>query len=84
MNLHIRRKSTFWVINVVLPLYLVTSTLFATFGLSPDETSDRLSASLTILLAIVSFQTFTAEKLPKTTTVSLMDMYKARMPFSTL
>jgi hypothetical protein len=75
IKLKVHRKSGYWVFNVVLPLGIVTSTLFATFSLPLTETNDRLNSSLTILLAMVAFKTFTAEKLPKVAYLSLVDWF---------
>ena len=73
MKVHIRRKYGYWLWNVLLPMAIVTITLFSTFALPYEETNDRLASSLTILLAMVAFKTFTAEKLPKIAYLSFID-----------
>lgn len=75
MKLRVKRMYFYWISNVILPMGIVTSTLFSTYALPPEETNDRLSASLTILLAMVAFKNFTAEKLPKIAYLSLLDWY---------
>ena len=97
MKLHVQRKSGFWVYNIMLPMLLITSALFATFATEEyvaqsqrigsaqgttqvdtggqggecarsvnDASSDnRLDTTLNILLAMVGFKTFAAERMPK-------------------
>ena len=44
--IRVARHARYWGNNVVLPLFLVSTSLFATFALPPEETNDRLASTL--------------------------------------
>ena len=75
ITIRVRRRIGYWMTNVVIPMGVVSTSLFATFVLPPNETNDRLAASLTILLAMVTFKYVISDKLPKISYVTLIDSY---------
>ena len=58
--MHIRlradRRANYWLLNIVMPLFIVTSCLFASFAVRPEHFADRCSITVTLLLAQVSCQ----------------------------
>ena len=51
IQMHVRRKLSFWVWNVWLPLFMVTGLSFGCFLVETTQTAARLSISLTIVRA---------------------------------
>jgi hypothetical protein len=43
--MRVERKITYWVLNVVVPLFIVTSCLFTSFATPHTEFADRCAAS---------------------------------------
>lgn len=54
--MHVRRRLSFWVWNVWLPLFNVTGLCFGSFLVETTQTAARLSITLTILLTLVSYR----------------------------
>ncbi|XP_053385113.1 neuronal acetylcholine receptor subunit beta-3-like [Mercenaria mercenaria] len=61
----IKRKSTFLIINVILPIVFMAVINMLVF-LLPAESGERLSYSVTVLLALAVFMTLVGDNLPKT------------------
>lgn len=61
----IKRKSTFLVVNIILPIIFMTYINLLVFIL-PAESGERVSFSVTILLALAVFMTLVGDNLPKT------------------
>ena len=64
-NLHLERRSTFFIINLFVPvivLMLLNSFVF----ILPAESGERTGFSITCMLAIAVFLTLVSESLPKT------------------
>ena len=75
ISLRIERKSGYWWWNVILPLFIVTSSSFASYGVKPEELSDRCSITVTSLLAMVAFKYIISSKLPDINYPTLIDYY---------
>jgi hypothetical protein len=60
-----KRRPGFYVVNVVLPVMLLMALNSCVFIL-PSESGERVSYSITVLLAIAVFMTLTSDNLPKT------------------
>ena len=73
MKMRVTRHSKYWMFAIVVPLFIVTTSLFSTYVLPLEETNDRLAASVTILLAMVAFKNYVSEKLPNIGYLSLME-----------
>ena len=65
VNLHfqLKRKSTFFIINVILPIVFMSVLNIMVFQL-PTESGERISYCITVLLAIAVFLTLVGENLP--------------------
>jgi len=74
-NIRISRKSGYWWWNVILPLFIVTSCLFASYAVQPDNLADRSSITITLLLAMVAFKFVVSAKLPDIGYATLIDKY---------
>ncbi|XP_053384749.1 5-hydroxytryptamine receptor 3A-like [Mercenaria mercenaria] len=71
----IKRKPTFIIINVILPIIFMAITNMLVF-LLPVESGERISYSVTVLLAIAVFMTLVGENLPKTSeTMPILSYY---------
>ncbi|KAL4237214.1 hypothetical protein ACF0H5_001933 [Mactra antiquata] len=64
VSLHLRRRPLFVIVNLIAPVILLSFLNVLTF-LTPTETGERLSYSITILLAIAVFLTIVGDDLPK-------------------
>jgi len=73
VSMRVERRAGYWVFNVLQPLFIVTTSMFASYAFSPDEFSDRCSITLTTLLAMVAFKYVISEKLPNISYATLID-----------
>ena len=73
--MRVERHAGYWVFNVILPLFIVTTSMFVAYALSPDELSSRCSITLTCLLAMVAFKYVISGKLPNISYATLIDKY---------
>ncbi|XP_045176358.2 acetylcholine receptor subunit beta-type unc-29-like [Mercenaria mercenaria] len=64
-RIHIARKPLFVLVNVVVPIIAMTF-LNAMIFVIPADSGERISYSITVLLAIAVFLTLVGENLPKT------------------
>lgn len=71
----ITRKSTKYLVNNVLVLFLLSMLSFYAFVVPIDSASDRGSVTVTLLLTAISFQQFLADSLPKMSYLVLLDKY---------
>ena len=60
-----KRRPAFYVVNIVLPVMFLMALNSCVFVL-PSESGERVSYSITVLLAIAVFMTLTGDNLPKT------------------
>ena len=58
------RRSLFYILNLIFPIAIITLLAIATFIL-PDESGERLSVSVTLMLATTVFMLLVAEKIPE-------------------
>ena len=75
VTMRVERLAGYWIFNVVLPLFIVTSSMFVSYALGPDELSDRSSITLTTLLAMVAFKYVVSGKLPDISYATIIDTY---------
>lgn len=61
--LHIKRKPDFYVVNIILPTFLITSMAILGFFL-PSESGEKVSLQITVMLALAVFQLLVADSLP--------------------
>ena len=73
--MRVERHVGYWAFNVILPLFIVTSSSFVSYTLSPDDISSRCSITLTTLLAMVAFKYVISGKLPNISYATLIDIY---------
>eukprot|EP00808_Paulinella_micropora_P011255 g7706.t1 len=71
----IRRKYQFWGWNVVLPLFLLTSTSSACLAVPQNNVGDRTSITLTMMLTTVAYKYLIAGNLPNISYLTLIDTY---------
>ena len=74
-NIRVSRKSGYWWWNVIVPMFIVTSCLFASYGVPPDNLADRSSITITLLLAMVAFKFVVSAKLPDIGYATIIDKY---------
>jgi hypothetical protein len=74
-RLHLERHASYWVMNVVFPLMLITGCSVGSFVVDQKALADRCSITLTLLLAQVAYKYLVAEKLPKLGYATIIDGY---------
>ena len=66
-DISVRRKSTFYIINLIFPCATLSLIQLSVFAISSrDTTADRIGFGTTNLLTLVVFQTIVTEEMPKT------------------
>jgi len=76
IRLRVRRQPAFYLVNAVLPLFLVVLCSFASLVMPTDEfVNDKLAYIVTLLLTVTAFQYSISADLPKTSETTLMDKY---------
>ena len=75
IKMRIHRHIGFWIINVYVPMFIISMTLFASYMLPISETADRLAASLTLMLAMVTFKYVISDRLPHISYLTYIDRY---------
>jgi hypothetical protein len=84
-NALIARKSEYYITNLILPLFFVTSTIFVSFTHDVDSMGARLSACATTLLTSINFRFVIHSYLPNVPYSTYLDWYSmASIVFITL
>lgn len=65
LYVHVRRKPRFFLMNVVLPIMILSAMTLTVFWLPPDS-SEKISLAVTIVLSFSVFQLVVSNILPKT------------------
>ena len=71
----IERKSNYYILNIQLPLFIITTCSFTSLFVDSSEIGDRLSVSVTILLAAIAYQYVIVEMLPHSSHLSYMSLF---------
>ena len=72
---YITRKTGFWILNILLPLFFLTSMSAGLFAIHPDDIGGRCSILLVMLLTVVAYKYYFASWLPTVSYLTLLDMY---------
>jgi hypothetical protein len=70
-NVFFPKQSGFWFNNVLLPCWIITSSLLSSYGQSV-RSGDRLNVSVTVLLTLTTFKFLVAQKLPDVDYMTLL------------
>ena len=74
-SVHVPRRllsqSRFWTYNVLLPCWIITSSLLSSYGQSV-RSGGRLAVSVTVLLTLTTLKSLAAQKLPDVDYMTLM------------
>ncbi|KAL9968570.1 hypothetical protein ACROYT_G020678 [Oculina patagonica] len=80
-TVHIRRRTTYYYINLIIPCALITSLTLLSFFLPPDS-GERITLVITNLLAMTVFMLIVAEIMPATSEViPLISIYYTGIMF---
>ncbi|XP_035662492.1 acetylcholine receptor subunit alpha-type acr-16-like [Branchiostoma floridae] len=72
---HVQRKTTFYMWNTVLVLFVIMGLSFTVFSIPPEEHKDRLGITFTLLLTTVAFKLVVSQYLPTVSYLTLLDKY---------
>jgi len=75
VKVHLERDPKKHIINVVVLLYVLVSASFTVFLIDIDAVNDRLSNTITFILAILALKWILADQLPKKTYQTWIDKY---------
>jgi hypothetical protein len=75
VNTLVRRNSFFYLMNILLPMFVISSLSFATVQIPVHEVADRLAVNVTLLLTSVSFKTFISTYIPVVSYLTWLDDY---------
>ena len=75
MDIHVERQVSYWILNVVMPMAMITGATFMSYFVPPADFADRCSITLTMMLAQVAYKYLVGEKLPNLGYATLIDMY---------
>ena len=71
----VTRRLGYWWWNVIIPIFLISSTTCAAFAVPAEDVADRCSVTLTILLTTVAYKYVVVEKLPEISYLTVLDCY---------
>eukprot|EP01038_Epipyxis_sp_PR26KG_P016862 gene16862-23109_t len=71
----LKRLSAYYVWNILVPTFSICSLSFLAFCYPPNDLSDRLSVTLTLLLTAAAYKVFTAQILPAISYLTYADIY---------
>ncbi len=75
MTLHIRRKTLYYMYNIVFPCMMMSTLTVLVFCLPPDS-GEKIALGVTVLLAFSVFMLAIAEKMPETSeSIPLIGIY---------
>ena len=75
ISCRVDRRAHYWILNVMFPLFIVTTSLFASFQVNYKDIGDRCSMNLTVLLALVAFKYVISDRLPNISYLTVIDAY---------
>ena len=75
LTLVIKRQPAYYLMNVVFPLFVISSLAFTAYFIDADSFADRFSVLGTILLTVVATKFTYADSVPKVSYATLLDSY---------
>jgi len=75
IRMNVRRQYKFYIDNVFLVMFLITTLSFGSFAVEADATVGRIKISLTLLLTSVAFKYYVQQFVPTVSYLTLIDKY---------
>ena len=75
MNLAVTRRAGFWISNILVPFFFVSTSMLTSYAVEPHLIADRMSIVLTVMLAMVAFKYAITERLPAISYATIIDLY---------
>jgi hypothetical protein len=66
MAISVKRESSFYLLNMIMPIWLLTMLSWTAFLMDPSSIDVRMSMVLTIMLGFIAFQFVVNDNMPKT------------------
>jgi len=73
--MQLRRHSSNYMYNIIVPTATLVSLAFCSFTVPVNEVADRASITLTLLLSIIAYKLIIKDELPKVNFLTLIDFY---------
>ncbi|XP_077992770.1 neuronal acetylcholine receptor subunit alpha-10-like, partial [Glandiceps talaboti] len=74
--IHLKRRSLYYVFNLIMPCGLISGVTLLTFFL-PPESGEKISLAITVLLSLTVFLLLVAETMPPASVVPVIGQYYA-------
>ncbi|XP_070540326.1 neuronal acetylcholine receptor subunit alpha-10-like [Ptychodera flava] len=74
--IHLKRRSLYYVFNLIMPCGLISGVTLLTF-LLPPESGEKISLAITVLLSLTVFLLLVAETMPPASVVPVIGQYYA-------
>jgi hypothetical protein len=75
VSLFVERHLGYWLWNVALPLYILSSCSFLSFAINRADFAGRVGVCMTVMLTVIAFKYSTADKLPRISYLTWVDKY---------
>ena len=75
INLRCKRRPSYYVQNVVVIMFVLTTLGLIAYALPPDSLGDRVNIQITLILTVVAFKFVLATQIPRTSYNTLLDYY---------
>lgn len=75
LKMCVERRLGYWIFNIVLPLFFITTVSLISFAVPPEDVADRAGITLTVMLTLVAFKYSVADKLPQISYLTIIDAY---------
>lgn len=69
------RRPEYYLMNIEVPMFVLTSLTGLTWAIGPNDVADRLSVSLTLVLTAVAYKLTVAESIPQVAYLTLLDKF---------
>ena len=75
IRLRVNRLPAYYFGNIIFPNFLIVAGCFSAFVIPREDIADRLSVTVTLMLAAVAFRFIVSTMLPKVSYLTIMDYY---------
>merc|ERR1719384_99722 len=75
IRLRVNRMPAYYFGNIIFPNFLIVAGCFSAFVIPRSDIADRLSVTVTLMLAAVAFRFIVSTMLPKVSYLTVMDYY---------
>lgn len=75
ISMRVQRDHFYWFVHFLSEVFFIVFLASVSFYVSVDSFADRMGIVLTLLLTLVAFKTIISEQIPRSCSVTLLDIY---------